>query len=119
MIAAMAVLLGLQLIGEVAVQISGLPIPGPVVGMILLFIGLRWRESLPDALRTTAETLLSHLSLLFIPAGVGIIQHGARLADEWLALLAAMVLSTLIAVAVTALVMQWVIRLQRGVRRDG
>ncbi len=61
MIAAMAVLLGLQLIGEVAVQISGLPIPGPVVGMILLFIGLRWRESLPDALRTTAETLLSHL----------------------------------------------------------
>lgn len=119
MIGAMAVLLSLQLIGEVAVQISGLPIPGPVVGMILLFIGLGWRESLLDALRTTAETLLSHLSLLFIPAGVGIIQHGARLADEWLALLAAMVLSTLITVAVTALVMKWVIRLQRGVRRDG
>lgn len=119
MIGAMAVLLGLQLVGEVAVQVSGLPIPGPVVGMVLLFIALRWRESLPEALRATAETLLSHLSLLFIPAGVGIIQHGARLADEWLALLAAMVLSTLITVAVTALVMQWVIRLQRGVRRNG
>ncbi len=119
MIAAMAVLLGLQLIGEIVVQLSGLPIPGPVVGMVLLFIGLRWRESLPDALRTTAETVLSHLSLLFIPAGVGIIQHGARLADEWLALLAAMVLSTLISVAVTAWVMQWVIRLQQSVRRNG
>ena len=119
MIGAMAVLLGLQLVGEVAVQVSGLPIPGPVVGMVLLFIALRWRESLPEALRATAETLLSHLSLLFIPAGVGIIQHGARLADEWLALLAAMVLSTLITVAVTALVMQWIIRLQRRARRDG
>lgn len=119
MIGSLAVLLAFQLVGEVAVQLSGIPVPGPVVGMVLLFIALRWRESLPDALRTTAETLLSHLSLLFIPAGVGIIQHGARLADEWLALLAAMVLSTLITVAVTALVMQWVIRLQRGVRRDG
>jgi putative effector of murein hydrolase LrgA (UPF0299 family) len=119
MIGALAVLLAFQLVGEVAVQLSGVPAPGPVVGMVLLFIALRWRESLPDALRTTAETLLSHLSLLFIPAGVGIIQHGARLADEWLALLAAMVLSTLITVAVTALVMQWVIRLQRGVRRNG
>lgn len=119
MIGSLAVLLAFQLVGEVAVQLSGVPVPGPVVGMVLLFIALHWRESLPDALRTTAETLLSHLSLLFIPAGVGIIQHGARLADEWLALLAAMVLSTLITVAVTALVMQWVIRLQRGVRRDG
>ena len=119
MIGSLAVLLAFQLVGEVAVQLSGVPVPGPVVGMVLLFIALRWRESLPDALRTTAETLLSHLSLLFIPAGVGIIQHGARLADEWLALLVAMVLSTLITVAVTALVMQWVIRLQRGVRRDG
>jgi holin-like protein len=119
MIGSLAVLLAFQLVGEVAVQLSGVPVPGPVVGMVLLFIALRWRESLPDALRTTAETLLSHLSLLFIPAGVGIIQHGARLADEWLALLAAMVLSTLITVAVTALVMQWVICLQRGVRRNG
>ncbi len=119
MIGALAVLLAFQLVGEVAVQLSSVPVPGPVVGMVLLFIALRWRESLPDALRTIAETLLSHLSLLFIPAGVGIIQHGARLVDEWLALLAAMVLSTLITVAVTALVMQWVIRLQRGVRRDG
>ena len=105
MIAAMAVLLGLQLMGEVVVQLSGLPIPGPVVGMVLLFIGLRWSESLPDALRTTAETLLSHLSLLFIPAGVGIVRYGALLAEEWLAVTVALVLSTLITVAVTALVM--------------
>ena len=119
MIGALAVLLGLQLLGEVAVQISGIPVPGPVVGMVLLFLILSGRNVLPDALRTTTETLLGHLSLLFIPAGVGIIQHGARLADEWLALLAALLLSTLITIAVTALVMRWVIRLQQGKQSDG
>ncbi len=119
MIGGLAVLLIFQLVGEVAVQLSGLPIPGPVVGMMLLFVALRWREPLPDSLRATAETLLSHLSLLFVPAGVGIIQHGARLAEEWLALTIALVLSTLITVAVTALVMRALIHRRDGEQRSG
>lgn len=119
MIGALALLLVFQLVGEVAVQAGGLPAPGPVVGMVLLFLALRWRKALPDALRVTAETLLSHLSLLFIPAGVGVIQYGALLADEWLALIAAMTLGTLITVAVTALVMRGVILIQHRLRRDG
>jgi len=118
MIGALALLLILQLVGEVAVRWSGAPLPGPVVGMVLLFLALHWRQVLPDALRTTAETLVFHLSLLFIPAGVGIIQYGALLAEEWLAIVAALVLSTLITVAVTALVMKAVIRYQPGVHRD-
>ena len=118
MIGALAILLVLQLVGEVAVRWSGAPLPGPVVGMVLLFLALRWRQALPDALRTTAETLLSHLSLLFIPAGVGIMQYGALLAREWLAVVAALVLSTLITVTVTALVMKVVIRRRPGAHRD-
>ncbi|QQS53334.1 MAG: CidA/LrgA family protein [Candidatus Competibacteraceae bacterium] len=119
MIGALAVLLAFQLTGEIAIRWSGVPVPGPVVGMLLLFLALRWRKALPDPLRATAETLLSHLSLLFIPAGVGIVQHGARLAEEWLAITVALVLSTLITVAVTALVMQTVIRWRRGAPHDG
>ncbi len=118
MIGALAILLILQLVGEVTVRWSGVPLPGPVVGMLLLFLALRWRQALPDTLRTVAETLLSHLSLLFIPAGVGIMQYGALLSQEWLAVVAALVLSTLITVAVTALVMQAVIRHYPGARRD-
>ena len=118
MIGALTVLLMLQLVGEVAVRWSGAPLPGPVVGMLLLFLALRWRQMLPDALRAVAETLLSHLSLLFIPAGVGIMQYGALLSQEWLAVAAALVLSTLITVAVTALAMQAVIRRYPGARRD-
>ena len=117
MIGALAILLGLQLVGEVAVRWSGMPLPGPVVGMVLLFLALRWRQALPDALRATAETLLSHLSLLFVPAGVGIMQYGALLAEEWLAVAAALVLSTLITVAVTALGMKAVIRHWLGAHR--
>ena len=118
MIGALAILLILQLVGEVTVRWSGVPLPGPVVGMLLLFLALRWRGSLPDALRATAETLLSHLSLLFIPAGVGVIQYGALLAEEWLALVISLVLSTLITVAVTALVMKALIVHGPGARRD-
>jgi holin-like protein len=119
MIGALAVLLGFQLVGEVAVRWSGMPVPGPVVGMVLLFLALQWRKTLPDPLRTTAEALLSHLSLLFVPAGVGITQYGALLAKEWLPLVVALVSSTLITVAVTALVMKAVMRHPPGERRDG
>jgi holin-like protein len=119
MIGALAVLLGFQLLGEIAVRWTGAPIPGPVVGMALLFLALLWRKDLPDSLAATAETLLSHLSLLFIPAGVGIIQYGALLAEEWLAVATALILSTLITVAVTALVMRAVIRRYPAARQDG
>jgi holin-like protein len=118
MIGALAILLVFQLVGEVAVRWSGAPAPGPVVGMLLLFLALRWRHELPDTLRATAETLLSHLSLLFIPAGVGIMQYGALLAEEWLAVVVALVLSTLVTVAVTALAMKVVIRRFPGARQD-
>lgn len=119
MIGALAVLLGFQLLGEIAVRWSGAPVPGPVVGMALLFITLLWRRNLSDSLAATAQTLLLHLSLLFIPAGVGIVQYGALLAEEWLALATALVLSTLITVAVTALAMRAVIRRYPGTRQDG
>ena len=119
MIGALAALLAFQLMGEIAIRWSGVPVPGPVVGMLLLFLALCWRKSLPAPLRATAETLLSHLPLLFVPAGVGIIRHGARLAEEWLAVTVALVLSTLITVAVTALVMQVVMRWRHGAPGDG
>lgn len=112
MIGALAALLLLQLTGETIAQLTGLPVPGPVIGMALLFLILNGRGALPKPLQTTAETLLSHLSLLFVPAGVGIIQYGALLEKEWLALTVALLLSTLLTVAVTALVMRAIIHWQ-------
>ena len=106
MIAALTQLLIFQLIGEVIARGLDLPVPGPVIGMALLFAALSLRNGPAASLQTTAQTLLSHLSLLFVPAGVGIVVHLSRVADEWPALLAALVVSTFVSMAVTALAMK-------------
>jgi len=115
---ALAVLLVFQLIGEVLVQFAGLPIPGPVIGLLLLFLSLCVRGSLAAPLRDTANGLLQHLSLLFVPAGVGVMVHFSRVAGEWLPILAATIISTALAIAVSALVMQGLMR-GRGGADDG
>jgi len=102
----LTILLVCQLAGEVIARLFKLPIPGPVVGMMLLFAGLVIRRGIPENLEKTGTTLLSHLSLLFIPAGVGITVHLKLLADEWLPIVVALIVSTVITLAVTGLVMQ-------------
>ena len=106
MLASLTTLLVLQLLGEVIARGLDLPVPGPVIGMALLFVVLLLKGGPGETLQTTSQTLLSHLSLLFVPAGVGIVVHLARVADEWLALLVALVVSTFVSMAVTALVMK-------------
>jgi holin-like protein len=106
MLAAITVLLVFQLIGEIAVIAFGLPVPGPVVGMALLFVSLIVRGRVTEELASTAKGLLRHLSLLFVPAGVGVMAHLNRLASEWLPITVSLVLSTLLTIAVTAIVMR-------------
>ncbi len=106
MLAALTVLLVYQLVGEVLVQLLHLPVPGPVIGMLLLFVTLLLRGEAPESLRDTANGLLGHLSLLFVPAGVGVMLHFHRLATEWLPIVVALVASTVITIGVTALVMR-------------
>ena len=74
MIGALATLLVLQLLGEALVYVFKLPLPGPVVGMALLLLVLAVRPRQLAALKPTAQNLLQHLSLLFVPAGVGVIR---------------------------------------------
>lgn len=99
-------LLVCQLLGEGLAMASGLPIPGPVIGMALLFAGLLIRGEMPDELKDTATGVLNHLSLLFVPAGVGVMAHLSLLKAEWDAVLVSLVGSTLLTIAVTALVMK-------------
>lgn len=106
MLGALTTLLVFQLVGEAIVMLSGLPVPGPVVGMLLLFIALMVRGRSPEPLRDTSGRILSHLSLLFVPAGVGVMVHLDRLAAEALPLAASLVASTVLTIAVSALVMR-------------
>ena len=110
MLGALTVLLVYQLIGEIIVQFLRLPIPGPVVGLLLLFLTLCLRGKLAEPLRDTANGILQHLSLLFVPAGVGVMVHFARVSGEWLPILLAVLISTALAIGVSALVMRALMR---------
>jgi holin-like protein len=108
------ILLLYQLVGEVSTRLLQLPVPGPVVGMMLLFGTLLLYGRLEASLDVASNALLSHLSLLFVPAGVGIIVHFGRIGSEWLPIAAALLLGTVITLAATALIMRGVIRLRAG-----
>lgn len=94
-----------QLLGELVVAFFGLSLPGPVVGMVLLFLFLVCKGAIPDALNRVSGALLNHLSLLFVPAGVGVMAHVDLIRKDIGPLTLAMLISTLAAIAVTALVM--------------
>lgn len=100
------ILLVCQLAGELLVRAMGLLVPGPVVGMALLLLLLVSVGRVPATLRQCAEGLLRHLALLYVPAGVGLMNHLGLLADAWAALLLALFVSTLVTLVVTA----WVLR---------
>ena len=106
MLSALTQLLIFQLAGEVIARGLALPVPGPVLGMLFLFFALILRGGPGKDLQTTGSTLLQHLSLLFVPAGTGIMVHLHRVADEWLPLLLSLLISTAATLVVTALVMK-------------
>lgn len=106
MIAALTQLLLFQLTGEAIAHGFALPVPGPVIGMALLFFFLVLRQGPSKELQHTSQGLLQHLSLLFVPAGTGVMLHLHRLQDEWLPILLSLLVSTAATLAVTALVMK-------------
>ncbi len=101
----LALLLFCQLAGEVLARLLGLPVPGPVLGLVLLFAGLTLRRPAP-ATDEHADRLLGNLSLLFVPAGVGVLQYLPVLAAEWPAVTASIIGSALAAVAATGLTLR-------------
>jgi len=108
---AITALLCCQLAGEVLARSLGLAVPGPVVGMVLLFaVLLLRRKPVPAALGGTADGLLGHLGLLFVPAGVGVVLHLPLLARDWAPLSLAILAGTLAAIAATGLLAQALLR---------
>ncbi|CAH0306733.1 Holin-like protein CidA [Massilia sp. Bi118] len=106
MLQAFAVLLVFQCLGEGLVFLFGWPVPGPVTGMLLLLAALVAFPRLQEVVESGANELLRHLSLLFVPAGVGIVVAASSGSGQWLAIAASVVASTLVTLALTALVLQ-------------
>ncbi len=106
MLPAFAILLAFQCLGEGLVFLSGFPVPGPVAGMLLLLAALVAWPRLHATVERGASELLRHLSLLFVPAGVGIVVAASSVGGHWVAVVAGVVVSTLLTMAFTALVLQ-------------
>jgi holin-like protein len=105
MLAYLTLIFCCQLLGELLTASLGLPIPGPVCGMAILFGGLLLYGTIPDDLAAVSSALLDNLSLLFIPAGVGVMLHAPLIGRDWLPISVALVISTALTIAVTAVVM--------------
>jgi holin-like protein len=98
-----------QLAGEALMRMTGLPIPGPVLGMVILFTGLILVPAVRTHIDSSADLLLAHLSLLFIPAGVGVVLYLRELAQSAWALAVVLLVSTWVGLAVTAWVAQFML----------
>lgn len=108
MIRGLTVLLLCQFVGEVLVALTHLPLPGPVVGMVLLLGYLLWRRPGPESGTVrAAEGLLKHLQLLFVPAGVGVVAYLVVLREDALPIGVSLVGSWLVGL----LVVGWIVQL--------
>ena len=80
------ILLLFQLFGEAMVIVFQLPVPGPVLGMLALLTTLVIRKGWQGSLEPVSQVILRHFSLLFVPAGIGVILHFQRFENEWFAI---------------------------------
>jgi holin-like protein len=96
------VLIAFQLCGEGIASLTGLPIPGPVIGMALLLVALMIGGVTSESLQAGARALLQYLPLLFVPAGVGIVAYLPLIAAEWLPITIALLCSSVLAIIATA-----------------
>ncbi|MCA1952663.1 MAG: CidA/LrgA family protein [Hyphomicrobiales bacterium] len=104
MLEGITILIILQFVGELIAGFTRVPVPGPVIGLALLAALALLRGRIPAPVAVAGDVILKHLSLLFVPAGVGLIAFGDRLVAEGPRLLLVLVASTAITMAVTALV---------------
>lgn len=107
MVRGFAVLLTIQFLGELLSRWLAMPIPGNVVGMVLLLFLLAVGAVRVEWLEEAAELLLSHMALFFIPAGVGVMVYFDLIRREWLPIIVATVLSTFAVMAVTGWAEAW------------
>ena len=106
MVQGFAILLICQLIGEVLVHLLTVPIPGSVIGMVVLFVFMIVLGRVPHGVREVSDGLLKCLPLLLVPAGVGLMNHFGVLSQYWVGLLISLFVSTLVTMLVVSLLLK-------------
>ena len=105
-----AIIISFWLVGEIIRKFSGIPIPGNVIGMVLLFTALCLKWVKLDSIKEVSDFLLSHLAFFFIPAGAGLISCLSILRDSWIKIVVISLLSTILVIVSTGITIQAVQR---------
>jgi holin-like protein len=114
MIRGLVFILLFQGLGEIISKVFGLPIPGPVIGLVLLLATLLIQGRIDPDLDMVASAFAQHLGLLFIPAAVGVVMFVPKLAAHGLTIALILVISVGLAVATTALSLKWLSNTRLG-----
>lgn len=107
MLPSLFLLLICQALGEVLHRLTGLALPGSVIGMMLLIGWLALVRRERPTLSAISAWLTAHLSIMFVPAAVGLMQEGDALARYGVGLVVATTVSTIVTIIVTAAVFRW------------
>jgi holin-like protein len=127
MIASLSLILICQLIGEVIVRGLRVAVPGPVIGLMLLLVLLLLRDRFPSLARgplrnegveQASRGLLANLSLLFVPAGVGVVQKLDLLAEHGIAIIAVLAISVVVTLLATVATFLVTNRVMAGKKKD-
>jgi len=110
MIGAIALLFSCQLLGDSIHHLTGLPLPGPVIGMLILLVWLGVMRRERPTLSAVSGWLTAHLSIMFIPAAVGLIEEGNAIARYGVGLVVATSISVILTMVVSAFVFRWAVR---------
>jgi holin-like protein len=106
MLAQFALLMVFQFVGEAIVTSLGITFPGPLCGTILLLGYLLAKGGPSKEMAAVATTLVDHLGLLFVPAGTAIVAYGALFASDGLPILAALFVSTTVAIHLSGVIVE-------------
>lgn len=107
LISGLLVLLVFQCIGEALQAYFNLSVPGPVIGMLLLFLGLCLYQEVPQAIAKASQSLIPLLALMFLPASAGLFFLGSQFDNQWPAIIAAVVIGSLLSLVFNSLLMKW------------
>ena len=110
----LAIVVGFWLLGETIVALIGMPFPGTVVGLVLLWLALGQGWVLLDSMETAADFLLENLTFFFTPIVVGAVVYTDLFATHWVAIGVSLILSTGVGLVVTGKVAQWLEKVGAG-----
>lgn len=104
------IILGIYLLGELLSKMLNLPVPGNILGMVILFILLCTKVVKVENISTVTNFLLDHLAFFFIPAGVGLMSSIGIIKSTWWQLIVVCLSTTIIIIGVTGIIVQVISR---------